>query len=589
MRIVTNDILYSNYICHVAWFSPEQYSPEKVEQLIAQYNATEVLEDNYMSCNFADTYYSAANCRKIGFIREDIERKFKANEINARERALLVTSLLYAMDKIANTVGHYDAWRKRGNLDEMIVLKAPQPPERSNGQAECFCEDANQLIERIDCDILFLDPPYNSRQYSDAYHLLENVARWEQPKVVGVARKMDRTGIKSDYCTQKAESAFRDLIEKTKAKYILLTYNNMHNKGNGRSNARLGDETIIDALRRKGRTSVFGVSHKAFTTGKSSRDDNIERIFLCECGKPKLVASPLNYTGGKFRILPQLLDAFPSEINTFVDMFCGGCNVGVNIRANAVVLCDSNPQLMSLLSTIREMDDAEFASAIDGIVDSFGLSNSSRFGYGRYGCESSSGLGSFNKAPFSELKKWYGTLADGTREKSIALYALIVYAFNNQMRFNAKGEFNLPVGKRDFNAKMQRKLAAFASALKADNIRLSSMDFRTFDVHSLGPKDLLYADPPYLVTCASYNESGGWTNKDEHDLLAMLDAIHAAGSRFALSNVTESKGKANRILVEWLERNAGRYRAIPIQSDYSNSNYHRKDIGKTTEVQVIKY
>ncbi len=113
-RVITNDILYSNYICNYAWFAPERYREEMIEQLITEYNAKKTKQRNYMSIHFSDTYFSAEDCSKIGFIREDIERKYKACEISLREKAILVTSLLYAMDKIAKTCGHYDAYRKRG-------------------------------------------------------------------------------------------------------------------------------------------------------------------------------------------------------------------------------------------------------------------------------------------------------------------------------------------------------------------------------------------------------------------------------------------------------------------------------------------
>ena len=589
MRLITNDILFSNYICHQAWFLPEIYSHQKVEKLIGIYNAACPSQDNYMSINFADTYFSAANCRKIGYIREDIEQRFKSGELNRRERAMLITSLLYAMDKIANTVGHYDAYRRGGCLDTVLEMRTPVPPECRDGGNECFNEDANALIRHLKCDILFLDPPYNSRQYSDAYHLLENVARWEKPPVEGVARKMDRKNIKSDYCTVGAEAVFADLIENASAKYIVLTYNNMASKGNQRSNARLSDKSILDTLKRKGRTSVFSISHKAFSTGKSQRDDNEERIFLCECGKSNFIASPLNYTGGKYRILQQLFDAFPIEIDTFVDLFCGGCNVGVNVRAKSVILCDANPQLMGLLQMMKSLSGENIITRVSEIASEFGLSDSETYGYDHYGCESSSGLGSFNKNGYERLKKCYATLQDGDIEKSLTLYALIVYSFNNQMRFNRKKEFNLPVGKRDFNSKMKRKVRDFADAIKSEHMQLQQRDFRELDVSSIGDRDLVYADPPYLVTCATYNESGGWTEKDECDLLSLLDRIDANGGRFALSNVTESKGKKNEILLRWLERNTARYRCIPIRSDYSNSNYQRKNTGASKEVLVVNY
>ena len=107
-KLITNDIMYSNYICHVAWFSSEEYSEEKVVNRIMEYNKMVVEQDNYMSENFANTYFSLEDCKKIGFIRQDVEDRFSKGEMNERERALIITSLLYAMDKIANTCGHYD-------------------------------------------------------------------------------------------------------------------------------------------------------------------------------------------------------------------------------------------------------------------------------------------------------------------------------------------------------------------------------------------------------------------------------------------------------------------------------------------------
>lgn len=183
-RLITNDNLYSNYVSHLAWFSPQTYSRKKIERFIAYYNEVRVSADNYMSENFADTFFSLADCRKIGFIREDIERRRTTGDINERERALLITSLLYASDKIANTCGHYDAYRQGIEFERSIELSVPLPNETLNADNVCYNEDTNELIKRISADLVYIDPPYNSRQYCDAYHLLENIARWEDRKSV---------------------------------------------------------------------------------------------------------------------------------------------------------------------------------------------------------------------------------------------------------------------------------------------------------------------------------------------------------------------------------------------------------------------
>lgn len=281
--IITNDLMYSNYICNYAWFGAEEYDPQIIIDCVVRYNALTDLEDNYMTDNFADTYFSRDDCAKIGYIREDIEVLYKKGDINTRERAILITSLLYAMDKIANTCGHYDAYRKGVEFDKSLELYVPMANRQNNPNNRCFNMDSNELVKNIEADLVYIDPPYNSRQYCDAYHLLENVARWEKPEVFGVARKMDRSTMKSKYCTQSATEAFEQLIGDIKAKYILLSYNNMAEKGNDRSNAKISDQDIMRILEKKGEVKVFSESYKAFTTGKSDIDDNQERLFLCRC------------------------------------------------------------------------------------------------------------------------------------------------------------------------------------------------------------------------------------------------------------------------------------------------------------------
>lgn len=279
--IITNDLMYSNYICNYAWFGSETYNQQTIIDYVVHYNSLVKLKDNYMTDNFADTYFSRDDCAKIGYIREDIEKNYKKKNINDRERAILITSLLYAMDKIAKTCGHYDAYRKGAEFDKPLELLVPLAERHNNPNNRCYNEDANNLVGSINADLVYIDPPYNSRQYCDAYHLLENVARWEKPEVFGVARKMDRTKLKSKYCTKSAAEAFEDLVGNITSKYILLSYNNMAEKGNDRSNAKISDEDILRILENKGTVKVFSESYKPFTTGKSDISENEERLFLC--------------------------------------------------------------------------------------------------------------------------------------------------------------------------------------------------------------------------------------------------------------------------------------------------------------------
>lgn len=590
-KIITNDIMYSNYICNYAWFGAEPYSKDKIIGIISYYNSIDIDEKNYMTDNFSDTYFSRKDCAKIGYIREDIEKMFDNGKINERERAILITSLLYAMDKIANTCGHYDAYRKGGKFDKKLELNVLAADINNNENNLCFNIDANKLVRNIEADLVYIDPPYNSRQYCDTYHLLENVAKWEKPAVRGVAKKMDRTSLKSSYCTSGAAESFEDLINNIKAKYILLSYNNMAEKGNERSNAKISDNDILRVLSRKGKVKVFSKSYKTFTTGKSSISENKERIFFCKCDSKKdVIQSPMNYAGGKYKLLPQILPLFPDCIDTFVDLFCGGCNVGINADCSKVIFNDSNENLICLYNTFKKLDKDDTIKFINEIIDKYELSRSNENGYSFYKCESSMGLSKYNKGKFLKLREDFNNRKTKDYYHYIMMYVLIIYSFNNQIRFNKEGKFNLPVGKRDFNIKMEIKLNKFIDRIKSSDYSFKCLDFRKFDLEKLNDKSFIYADPPYLITCATYNESGGWGIEDEKDLLNFLDKAAEKGIRFALSNVLRSKGKENKILIDWTKKNSSRYKISHFDFNYSNSNYHTKDrISGSEEVLIINY
>ena len=303
-----------------------------------------------------------------------------------------------------------------------------------------------------------------------------------------------------------------------------------------------------------------------------------------------MIQSPLNYTGGKYKLLPQILPHFPDSIDVFVDLFCGGCNVGINVNANKVIYNDVDEHLLYLYNTFKNLDKQSTFDWIHEIIDKYQLSDVSKNGYDYYGCESGKGLGDYNREHYLKLRQDFNTKITEDYYYYIMLYVIIVYAFNNQIRFNSKGEFNLPVGKRDFNKKMAEKLSAFIDVIQSQNCVFTCKDFRDFDISGLDGNDLVYVDPPYLITCATYNEQGGWNEQTEKDLLAFLDNLSANGIRFALSNVLRSKGKENRLLIDWLERNGGRYKALSLDYSYSNSNYQTKDKSSPVEeVLIVNY
>lgn len=283
------------------------------------------------------------------------------------------------------------------------------------------------------------------------------------------------------------------------------------------------------------------------------------------------IKSPLNYTGGKYKLLPQLLEIFPKEIDTFVDLFAGGGNVAVNVNAKHIIYNDIVRQVPEMLQEFKSVGVEKCLQRIDYFIEAYELSKDNREGY-------------------LKLRECYNNSFDleFLLTDPIMLYTLICYSFNYQIRFNSKQEYNMPFGKNrsSFNPALREKFVAFVNRLQEIDIQFFSKDFRKLKIGGLKESDFVYCDPPYLITVASYNENGGWGEQAERELLSKLDEIDKAGVRFGLSNVLESRGKENTILKEW----AKRYKVNYLEHTYSNCSYHKKDKeSKDVEVLITNY
>ena len=296
--------------------------------------------------------------------------------------------------------------------------------------------------------------------------------------------------------------------------------------------------------------------------------------------KEELVKSPLNYTGGKFKLLPQVLPLFPEKIDTFVDLFGGGFNVGINVKASQVIYNDIEEHVVELLKYFKnnEGDANAIIKQIDSLIDEYWLTRTDKYGYEYYGCNSSEGVSRINKKPYLKLRDDYNK-----NKTPILFFTTIIFAFSNQIGFNSKGEFNVSVNKRDFNNNIRNNLIRFLNKMKEIEVSFYNEDFTKLKINILSQNDLVYCDPPYLITCASYNERGGWNEKKEKELLTLLDKLDERRIKFALSNVLENKGKSNDILKEWSKK----YNVNYLSSSYGNCNYHTKDKSHNSTVEVL--
>lgn len=283
-KVIVNDFLHSNNIMYKAFFQDSPWDEAKVRHILDQYNSidTSTLSDNYFSINFGDKFFDVLRARLIGYIREDIV-KIRHN-LTDKEYAIILASLIYSIDKIANTLGHYEAYIRKHIEPRKLTLQMVNAANYKG--AEIYQCDANILAKNISADIVYMDPPYNSRQYSRFYHLLENLVQWKKPELFGAAMKPKEENM-SDYCRCSAFRAFQDLVAHLDAKYLVVSYNNTYKSKSSSSENKIKLEQIEAALNKCGETHVFSHSYSPFNSGKTEFDDHREYLFITKVDNDK--------------------------------------------------------------------------------------------------------------------------------------------------------------------------------------------------------------------------------------------------------------------------------------------------------------
>lgn len=280
------------------------------------------------------------------------------------------------------------------------------------------------------------------------------------------------------------------------------------------------------------------------------------------------IKSPFNYIGNKYKLLPQIISYLPKDINNFIDLFCGGCDVVLNVDAKYKI---ANDVFTPLINIFKKLQNNDLDYILDYIHKTIKENN----------------LGKLNKQEYIDFRNKYNKSAI---KNPLDLFILINHSFNGQFEYNKKGEFSCPSGYNRiyFNATKEKNLADMHSELK--NITFINKDFRELDISKLSTNDFVYIDPPYLISTGAYNDGkrgvGIWTKDDELDLYKFLDNLNHNNIKFALSNVLIHNGKTNNILQDWIKK----YRVVEIEKNYKNSNYQKQDkISKSKEILVLNY
>lgn len=279
------------------------------------------------------------------------------------------------------------------------------------------------------------------------------------------------------------------------------------------------------------------------------------------------LSSPLNYIGGKHKLLSQIIPLFPKKTRKFVDLFCGGCNVGINVDAENIIFNDNLSFLIELYKSFQANENQIVLNHVVSRIKQFNLSLTNASGY-------------------LALRELYN------KEKNpLDLFVLVAYSFNHQIRFNNSHQFNNPFGRNrsSFNSRMKENLIKFLNAIHSKNVQFSCRNFDEFDYSILDQDDFIYCDPPYLITTGTYNDGKrgftGWSENEERNLLELLKNLNDRKIKFALSNVTEHKGLSNDLLKNWISENE--FYVSYLNKDYSNSNYQVKNRNPNLTIEVL--
>ena len=300
--------------------------------------------------------------------------------------------------------------------------------------------------------------------------------------------------------------------------------------------------------------------------------------------KNGIVRSPLFYVGDKYKLVRERRTHFPSHIGRLIEPFVGGGSVMMNVNADSFLLNDINKYVIDLHRMLCSYvgREQEFYTNLFGIIDKYGFSLSYRENTVSKELKEAHPKTYFaqhNKEAYHQLKHDF---IEGGQQNCLQLYILLIYGFNRMLRFNGKGIFNLPVGNVDYNKNTHDALEDYFRLLVKKNVIWHNEDYRFFlkniDYHN---DDLVYLDPPYLITFSEYNKL--WNDVTEHELLVLLDDMNAQGIRFAISNVTHYRGRTNTLFLEWSKK----YQSHPIKSNYISFNDN--SIKQFSEVLVTNY
>ena len=527
-NILACELLYSSYIISKSKLelTNDNVDLKKMENLIKILNDLEESSGfifNLYSENGESNrlYFSESNGKKIDSIICKINDLNNKKEITYNEKTYLISILLESIDKVSNITGVYGSYLKKlqNNAKKKIELNFKNL-EKFNNQFQHIVhhgESYDILKDKINekC-ILYLDPPYNSRQYGSNYHLLETISKLEKPvigkSVVGLPNELPI----STWCYKKNVLFNLKKFLELNSNMIVLSYNN---------ESHINKEDLIKLMSEYGNVSVKEIEYKKFkSNNKETNKQVLEYLFICDKRDfiPS-IKSPIQWVGGKSRILNEIKKYIPDSYNNYFELFLGGGSLLFNLKNNNSFCTEINYSLCKLYNDIN-INCNDLIKELDNIQKYY-----------------NSLILEHKKKYYIDIRNKYNKIKK-SETNSILLSTYFIFlnrtCFNALYRENSRGDFNVPFGNGKnielYNYKNIKNLSNFLK-----NIEIKNENYEYY-INKITDKDFVYIDPPYYNTFTTYNKTK-WTNEDDINVIKIFNKLSKNGIACILSNSNNSE------------------------------------------------
>ena len=480
-------------------------------------------------------YFTNSNAIQIDGIRIELNSLLNDGYIEPNEFDFLLASLIESVTRFSNTSGTYQAflkqWDKRALKDFKLEPLTMLPSLSVDKNNQAFNQNSNLLVrnEQLEGDIVYIDPPYTTTQYTNSYHVLETIARYDYPEIFGKTGRRVKREFSSYSNKAKALEEFEDLIRQLNIRHVLISYSN---------HSIIALEDLINIIKKfaiNKKVNIETFDYRSYATNNKSykeKNSKLQEIIIYFEKDTSINKSPLNYSGSKDKLLPKIFKHLPKHITDFVDCMGGAFNVGANVTAmNSVVYNEYNIYIFQIIKMLLEEEKDILINNIETIIDQYSLSKK-------------------NKDAYVKLRNDYNE-----NPLPILLFVLQVYSFQNMIRFNQKQLMNVPVGNNEFNIGTKKRIYNFE--VKSPHFELRNGSYTDINIEKYGKDTLFYFDPPYFITKAEYNDGKrgleGWNEFKEKELFENLNKLNEQGYKFMLSNVLYHKGKTHIMLLNWIK------------------------------------